>query len=258
MAAKQNGTSRNVPISKRSKNSRPKVISVKTGKTSQDGPTRTKLALPQKPSRANGASKPKEKAKAPASPSVVRNGLWAVPFDTETTGLVKPRSIKLNKQPEVIEFFGCLVDLKSGKIDREIDLLIRPTVEYPMTEYTIRATKTKLSNDLLADAPTFQNVANDIRIFLENAPLLIAHNLSFDKEMIEIEFERLKAPPVIWPLRQFCTVEQSIHLQGRRLSLTKLHQYLFDGEEFLDAHRARNDVMALTRCAVEMHKRELI
>ena len=39
-------------------------------------------------------------------------------FDTETTGLVKNRTIKLDDQPEVIEFYGALVDLskKGGKI----------------------------------------------------------------------------------------------------------------------------------------------
>lgn len=181
---------------------------------------------------------------------------WAVVFDTETTGLVKSRLIKLDKQPEVIEFFACLVDLKSGKIDRELDLLIRPTVEYPMSVYTIKETKTKLSNDMLYDAPTFKEVAKQIREFLEGAPRLIAHNITFDKEMIEIEHERLQQT-ITWPLRLDCTVEQTIHLKGHRLSLTALHTLLFD-EGFEDAHRARHDVMALTRCAVELQKRGML
>ena len=51
----------------------------------------------------------------------------AVIFDTETTGLVKNRTIKLDNQPEIIEFYGALVDLgKKGKILKEVDTLIKP------------------------------------------------------------------------------------------------------------------------------------
>lgn len=181
---------------------------------------------------------------------------WALCFDTETSGLVKSRLVKIGKQPEIIEFYGCLINLDNGKIDKELDLLIQPTVEWPMSPYTIKETKTKLSNDMLKDAPKFAEVSDRVQKFLEEAPLLIAHNLTFDKEMVEIELERLKKI-IAWPLRGVCTVEQTVHLKGTRLSLTKLHQHLF-GTDFEDAHRARHDVMALARCAVELHKRELL
>lgn len=189
-------------------------------------------------------------------PFHLTKGSWAVPFDTETTGLVKSRLIKLDKQPEVIEFYGCLVNLDNGKIDRELDLLIRPTVEFPMTPFTIKETKTKLSNAMLEPAPQFSEVKEIIKDLLERAPLVIAHNLSFDKEMIEIELERL-GEKIEWP-PGLCTVEQTAHLKGVRLNLTKLHQFLFDGATFEDAHRARYDVMAMTRCAVELQKRGLL
>jgi DNA polymerase-3 subunit epsilon len=181
----------------------------------------------------------------------------AFPFDTETTGLVHNRSVKLDRQPEIIEFYGCMLDLKSGKVKSEYHTLIRPTVEFPMSAYTIKVTKTKLSNEMLADAPTFKEVADDIRKHLEKAPMIIAHNLSFDMEMVEIEFERL-GQTINWPINRVCTVEQTVHMRGHRLNLTKLHQLLFKDEGFEDAHRAKADVGALSRISVELHKRGMI
>lgn len=182
---------------------------------------------------------------------------WAVVFDTETTGLVKNMTVKLNKQPEIIEFYGCVVDLSSGAIAEELELVIKPTVEFPMSAYTIRETKTKLSNELLEDAPRFKEVADEVRKFLEDAPMTIAHNHSFDRDMVNVEYMRLGQDLIAWPKRTVCTVEQTIHLRGRRLNLTALHELLFE-VKFENAHRARNDVEALTRIACELHKRGMI
>jgi hypothetical protein len=70
-----------------------------------------------------------------------------------------------------------------------------------------------------------------------------------------LEFERLKRT-IKWP-RPICTVESTVHIKGARLSMTKLHKYLFDAD-FPDAHRAKPDTQALIRCAVELYRRGLI
>jgi DNA polymerase-3 subunit epsilon len=194
------------------------------------------------------------------APAIVKKRSFVITvFDTETTGLTKNRTVRLDKQPEVIEFYGRLVDLDAGPEPlKEYYTIIRPTVEYPMSPFTIRETKTKLSNEELKDAPQFKEVADDIHDFLSegNSPGNLAHNLSFDREMIEIELERL-GRKIVWPLVGICTVEQTVHLRGRRLSQTALHAFLFQ-KEFEGAHRARNDVVALTNIAVELRKRDVI
>lgn len=196
-----------------------------------------------------------------AAPAVIKKPTFPiVVFDTETTGLTKNRTVKLNKQPEIIEFYGRLVDLDAGPEPlKEYYTMIRPTVEWPMTDYTIRETKTKLSNDLLKDKPTFKEVADDIHNFLceDTCPGNLAHNLSFDRDMIEIELERL-GRKIVWPIVGICTVEQTIHMRGRRMNQTALYSYLFDGAVFENAHRAQADVEALTRIAVELRKRRII
>jgi DNA polymerase-3 subunit epsilon len=172
----------------------------------------------------------------------------ALIFDTETTNLISNHSMKLDQQPSIVEFCGWVVDLATGNVEGELDLLIKPP--NGVTEETTKITG--LTDEMLKDEPTFAEQAYDIKNFIEGREAVIAHNLSFDAEMIDLEFERL-GQKITWP-RKICSVEQSLHLKGFRLKLSDLHELLF-GEKFEGAHRARVDVKALTRCCVELFKR---
>lgn len=184
----------------------------------------------------------------------------AVLFDTETSGLVRNRTLKLDSQPEVIEFYACLADLKKGKITKEYDTLIKPAK--PLLDKPALGEKrtitdiTGITNKMLEKAKPFKDHAKAIMKMLTAAPIVIAHNASFDKDMIEIELERIGVKDFKWP-RLVCTVEQTIHMKGFRLSMSNLHQELF-GEPFAGAHRAKADVAALLRCCVELHKRDIL
>jgi ATP-dependent DNA helicase DinG len=183
----------------------------------------------------------------------------AVIFDTETTGLIQNHSMSLNQQPEVIEFYAAQVELETGKIIREYDTLIKPSRKLSdVPAFGDKKTITQMTgitNEMLEDQPSFKDVADNIRSILLQGEYVIAHNVSFDCEMIDIEYERLKQS-LMWP-EVICTVEASAYLNGGRLSLTKLHEYLF-GTQFKDAHRAKPDCQALIRCTLELFKRGAI
>lgn len=170
-------------------------------------------------------------------------------FDTETSGLIDTHRIPLNKQPSIIEFYGATIDPLSEDQFSEIDLLIKPPKE--ISEEITKITG--ITNEMLKDAPAFGFVADRIKSQIEAADVVIAHNLSFDMEITDLEFERLGAK-VNWPKSRICTVEQTIHLKGHRLNLMGLHELLFKSR-FEEAHRARNDVAALIRCVVELYRR---
>jgi len=177
-------------------------------------------------------------------------------FDTETTGLIDNHTMKIDKQPEVIEFFGHVVDLTTGEISGEVDLLVKPTV--PIKDGFSGAKIIQITgiDDALLEeerAAPFDTLKDVFKSLIETAPGVLAHNLSFDMEIMNLEFER-RGMEVAWPTPRICTVEQTVHLKGYRLNLAGLHELLF-GESFPEAHRAKNDVMALTRCAVELFKR---
>lgn len=176
----------------------------------------------------------------------------ALIFDTETTGLIKNRKRPLAHLPEIIEFYGCVVDMKTGEIEDEYDTLIRPN--NPEIPEIITKITGLTWNDLKNQKPFAQHWPAIKKLF-KKADHVIAHNLNFDKEMVDIELERMNTS-LAWP-RGICTIEQTMHFAGHRLNLQKLYRHLFD-EEFEDAHRAKNDVMALKKVCVELHKQEVI
>lgn len=183
----------------------------------------------------------------------------ALVFDTETTGLIGNRTVHIDKQPYCIEFYGELVNLaEGGKVEKFFHTLIKPPILLPTKVKGDKgiADITGITDEMLSTAPRFADVAQQIKALIEESPGVIAHNLSFDMDMVEIEMERAKVS-VKWPKRRICTVEQTIHMRGHRLNLTKLHNILFPGESFTP-HRANEDVKALTRCATELHRREII
>jgi len=175
----------------------------------------------------------------------------AVLFDTETTGLIDNHVVKLKDQAHVIEFYGCKADLETGEVLEEVDHLIKPPIAIPKEIVEI----TGITDEMVADAPTFGEICPIIIQLIESARVLVAHNLSFDAEIIDIECER-RRQRVNWP-KKICTVEATEWVRGYRLNLSALHELLI-GEKFDGAHRAKADVMALLRCCVEMKTRNWI
>lgn len=179
--------------------------------------------------------------------------MQALIFDTETTGLIKSRLVPLDRQVEIIELYAALVDMDTGEIMDDFDSLFKP--QTPINEKSKAHSKVKIGNAMLERAPRFATHAGLIKAIIEVSPLVLAHNVAFDMEMVDIEFERL-GQTIQWP-KAICTVEQTVHLECRRLSLTKLHKHLF-GKGFRDAHRAKADTQALIKCACELYKRGVI
>ena len=166
-------------------------------------------------------------------------------FDTETSGLLSSGLLDIDKQPEVIELMAVKMNLETGERIKEYEFFVRPT-----KEISDEITKiTGITNADLENEKPFSNYIDQVKEALEDCDAVIAHNLSFDKEMIDIEMKRC-GETIKWP-RLICTVEQSMPLRGYRLSLTDLYAAL-DLGKFEGAHRARNDVEALVKCVVAM------
>lgn len=166
-------------------------------------------------------------------------------FDTETTGLVLHPSSKDSVQPRIIEWGGCLVD-ETGAIIDELNLLINPGCALPPEITKI----TGITEEDLADKPSFREVAEQIQWFFANAELLIAHNLPFDHAMMDLELARNGlADEWQWPRRNLCTVQEHAEEWGRRPKLTELYEFYL-GEKLAQTHRAIDDVHALVKVCV--------
>lgn len=166
-------------------------------------------------------------------------------FDTETTDIIISFLRPLKKQPHVWWYYSI------DEEDNELDLLIDPIEE--LSKGASKTTK-KVRKDLIGN-PTFDQVAEQIKKDIESSDLMVAHNITFDRDVLNFEFQRL-GMKVDWP-SLLCTVESTEFLLGYRLNLTALHEHLF-GCKFDGAHGARDDVLALRNCYRELVKRELI
>lgn len=168
----------------------------------------------------------------------------AIIMDFETTGLTKAMVADLDKQPKAIEFAAIkLNDDTLEEVDR-LDFLINPgeRIEPHITKITGIETK-----DVI-DKPNFKYYYPQLVNFFFGEKYLFAHNIAYDVTILRFELQRIKMltkfpfPPV-----QICTVNQTMKIKGFRLKLENLYEHLF-GEIMQNAHRAMDDVEALTRC----------
>jgi len=171
---------------------------------------------------------------------------WFTLFDTETTGLVGNRSMKLERLPEITEFAATVIDLDTGEIAESLSMLIKPSQPIPKKNIEI----TGITNDMVSTSPPFSAFAGLIRGLLETSDAVVAHNARFDVDMIDIEFERLGVK-IEWP-EIVCSIEATRHLVGgKTLSLGNLHDHLF-GRKHEGAHRAAGDVEAMVSCLTKL------
>jgi DNA polymerase III alpha subunit (gram-positive type) len=164
--------------------------------------------------------------------------LFAV-YDTETTGLPFHFKGDLDKQPRIIEFAGIITD--GEKIIDEIEFIINPgiAIEDIITKIT------GLTNSDLEDKPDFSFYIPKVAAYFKQANAVVAHNLSFDKGMVQYDLERrnLTLSDVNWPKLELCTVEQTMPQFGRRMKLIELYRHYVG--EYEQKHRALDDVMRL-------------
>lgn len=167
-------------------------------------------------------------------------------FDTETTGLLKSLETPLNNQPRIIEL--ALVETDGKKILRKFSQLLSPG-----ESLTAEITKiTGLKDEDLTGKPTFAEVLPGlVRDWFLGAEGLIAHNLPFDHGMLLTELRRMgREHRFPWPPAQLCTVDEYLHIHGRRMRLTELYEQVI-GKPLAQTHRALDDAEALTEIVIK-------
>jgi len=173
-------------------------------------------------------------------------------FDTETTGLPLHGRAPLHKQPKCIEFGAVLLDA-DGKVVDECNQLINPgePLEAVITKIT------GLTDSDLASQPPFDQVLLPIAALFSRAQCAIAHNLAFDRSIIDFELERMRlqedgaVDEFAWPERMLCTVEATMADWGRRPKLQELYLQTLD-RPLAQTHRALDDARALAEIVVAL------
>jgi len=164
-------------------------------------------------------------------------------IDTETTGLLKPDAVALGLQPYITELYAVKLTDDLEFIS-ELETFVKPPVPIPDIVTKI----TGITNQTVSRAPTFIGIYDQLVDLFIGERIVVGHNISFDLGMLYCELARhsyeFRFP---WPVNWICTVEKSIPVEHRRLTLSKLHE-LATGSPHEGAHRARADVEATIRC----------
>ncbi len=161
-------------------------------------------------------------------------------FDWETTGLLKPEGNDIAVQPHGTQLYAIQIDEETEETLVEIETYLKPPV--PIPDFLVK--QIGISNEMVANAPIFAELYQEIADVFFGSHMAIAHNLSFDKYILIYELMRIgKEFDFPYPPINFCTVEQSMHIRGHRLKNSELYE-IATGREMQGAHVAKNDVLA--------------
>lgn len=156
-------------------------------------------------------------------------------IDVETTGL----SPEKNRITEI-----ALYNVDGDKITKVYSTLVNPKQYSP--KFVQMATG--ISNEMVHEAPTFDQVAKKIKRLFRNRQF-VAHNADFDYRMLHAEFKRAGLP---FRRKKMCTLKMSRELLPGRKSY-KLGNICSDlGIELKNAHRASADALATSHLLTKL------
>ena len=161
-------------------------------------------------------------------------------YDFETTGLFKAEGTEDLYQPHATEFYGMQFDQTTDEVINEFETYIKPPIPIP----AFLEKQIGITNEMVANAPTFIEVWRNIVAVFLGSHTSVAHNHTFDERVLSHELRRIgKEYHCPYPPTKFCTVEQSMWVKGYRLKNGELYE-IATGKVLEGAHIARNDVMA--------------
>lgn len=184
-------------------------------------------------------------------------------FDTETTGLPldwKQPESNTDNWPRLVQLAYIVTDENDNTIVQG-DFIIRPDgFSIPEQASNIHGITTDIAIERGMD---LSEVLFGFLPLLNEADLVIGHNIVFDKKIVGSEFHRLSLPDSAIFLKEketICTMMKSTKycsLQGnygnKWPKLQELHNILF-GENFDSAHNAAADIQATRKCYFELKR----
>ena len=161
-------------------------------------------------------------------------------FDTETTGLIKNAALNLNKQPHIIEI-GMVRHPCTPDVTSHFHCLLKPPVHLPEIITKI----TGLADNDLDNKPSFADIYDELCEFVSGEKVWVAHNMPFDKGMLEFELRRIVMDKDFpWPSTFIDTVQVAKpYYNGKFMKLQALYEDMIGPAEQI--HRAIDDAKML-------------
>lgn len=148
-------------------------------------------------------------------------------IDVETTG-------KTNRITEI-----CILKYNGNKIVDEFTSLVNPKTPIPVEITTL----TGIDNDMVANAPTFDKIANKIIEITEDS-VFVAHNVNFDYNVIVKEFKQIELD---FRRKKLCTIRLSKKLIPKQKSYNLDNLCTALEIPIENRHRAKGDAEATAK-----------
>jgi len=187
-------------------------------------------------------------------------------FDTETTGLPRDWNASVDdvdNWPRIVQISWVIY--RNGIKISSSDFIIKPEgFRIPTESSNVHGITTERAEK---EGVSLQAVLTEFQNLIEQADLIIAHNISFDEKIVGAEFIRKNMSDSLESKKTICTMKKSTdfcaipssngHNDYKWPKLSELYMKLFD-TEFEDAHNSFADVNATAKCFWEMKKRGIL
>ncbi|HLX65311.1 MAG TPA: 3'-5' exonuclease [Planctomycetota bacterium] len=185
-------------------------------------------------------------------------------FDTETTGLPDFKKRASDRcQPDMVELAALVTDAY-GNIKAELSFLINPRAW--VHSIGVRAFEAhQITRELCSQYGVDIDLALDRFCDLcKEAEFIVAHNLEFDKFIVQTAMYRCNRKLRIGHLREFCTMKESTNvvcLGGpytfKLPKLSEAYEFFFN-RSLADSHNAMSDVTACKDIFFKLKDRGLV
>tara|TARA_B100000575_G_C23026832_1_gene591295 strand:+ start:350 stop:1009 length:660 start_codon:yes stop_codon:yes gene_type:complete len=191
-------------------------------------------------------------------------------FDVETTGLPKSRHASIFKSddwPYIVQLSYIWVDLNAPNHSIAKDFIIKIPDSVELSEESIDIHG--ITREIMREkGVSIKDAINAFNKILVKTDIIIAHNLAFDKNMIQVEAHRNTLPRytacVAKTPIEYCTMKNSKDLCNilakssysdryyvKYPKLAELHEYLF-GSIPTGLHNSMIDVIVCLKCYLKL------
>lgn len=191
-------------------------------------------------------------------------------FDTETTGKLNMRlSPEDPSQPNLVQL-GAILMAEGGQICGTLDCIVEPN-GWEISEEVALIHRIPQALAVRAGIPR-RSVLSVFNHMCKHARLIVAHNIEFDWQVMEVQYHREGVPHRMAHLKKICTMKAATPVckipkpfkpsprdPYKWPSLLETYQFLFGADKIIDsAHSAIADCQALVEIYLEMKKRGLL
>lgn len=185
-------------------------------------------------------------------------------LDTETTGLPgpgKPSIYQTDNWPYIIQMSFIIYDSLIHEISEKNDLIINipDKIEISPKSYEIHKISKEYCQSVGVSIIYALQILNEA---INNSDIIIGHNISFDKQVIIVEFIRNKMRSNFPEKDTFCTMKnykQFCNLTYQRANMTyyikfptlsELYEIIFNKKP-TNLHNSYNDILVCLRCYIK-------